>query len=116
MTKIVIKYKNNNNKTASLRENIMKNKLSVIILTAILGISPLTVNSQTSAAAGGMSVGTAVAIGVVGAALLVALGDSSSSAPAAVAGATPTSSASTSGSSTTAVSQTTTTTTSTSTN
>tara|TARA_B100000902_G_scaffold107412_1_gene109248 strand:- start:8506 stop:8781 length:276 start_codon:yes stop_codon:yes gene_type:complete len=51
--------------------------------------APLTSYGQPqaagTAAAGGMSVGTAVAIGVVGAALLVALGDSSSSAPAAVA-------------------------------
>ncbi len=93
------------------RENIMKNKLSIIILTAILGLSPMTGYSQqgSAGAAGGMSVGTAVAIGVVGAALLVALGDSSSSAPAAVPAAT--SSAATSASSTTAVSQTTTTTT-----
>lgn len=94
-----------------LRENIMKKKLSIMILTAMLSLSPMTGYSQQGSAAGGMSVGTAVAIGVVGAALLVALGDSSSSAPAAVPAAT--SSANTSASSTTAVSQTTTTTTST---
>lgn len=49
--------------------------------------APISGYSQSQAsggAAGGMSVGTAVAIGVVGAALLVALGDSSSSAPAGV--------------------------------
>jgi hypothetical protein len=91
----------------------MKNKLLVILATGLLAFgSASNINAQQgSAAAGGMSVGTAVAIGVVGAALLVALGDSSSSAPAAVAA--PTSSATTSASSTTAVSSTTTTTTST---
>ncbi len=95
----------------------MKNKLLVILATGLLSLgSASNINAQQgSTAAGGMSVGTAVAIGVVGAALLVALGDSSSSAPAAVS-ATPTSSATTSASSTTAVSSTTTTTTSTGTN
>ena len=64
----------------------MKNKLIAVIASLILGFGTAShVNAQSSEAAGGMSVGTAVAIGVVGAALLVALGDSSSSAPAAVA-------------------------------
>ena len=65
----------------------MKNKIIAVLASLIIALSPMsTVNAQSSSgsAAGGMSVGTAIAIGVVGAALLVALGDSSSSAPAAV--------------------------------
>ena len=64
----------------------MKNKIIAVLASLIIAFSPMsTINAQSSAgAAGGMSVGTAVAIGVVGAALLVALGDSSSSAPPAI--------------------------------
>ena len=65
----------------------MKN-FKAILLTVMLISAPISGYTQSessgSAAAGGMSVGTAVAIGVVGAALLVALGDSSSSSPGAV--------------------------------
>ena len=60
----------------------MKNIKTIILIMITLAGAPLTSHGQESSAAGGMSVGTAVAIGVVGAALLVALGDSSSSAPA----------------------------------
>ena len=68
----------------------MKNVKAIVLLMVMLIAAPISGYSQQQAggAAGGMSVGTAVAIGVVGAALLVALGDSSSSAPAGVAAAT----------------------------
>tara|TARA_B100000214_G_C23806206_1_gene552766 strand:+ start:62 stop:343 length:282 start_codon:yes stop_codon:yes gene_type:complete len=92
----------------------MKNRIVAIVLTIMIAASPvssLNAQSSSSTAAGGMSVGTAVAIGVVGAALLVALGDSSSSAPSAVTAAT--SGASTSGSTTPITPVTTTTTTTT---
>lgn len=64
----------------------MKNIKAIILLMVMLIAAPISgySQSQSGGAAGGMSVGTAVAIGVVGAALLVALGDSSSSAPEAV--------------------------------
>tara|TARA_B100001123_G_C15289684_1_gene1017011 strand:- start:86 stop:358 length:273 start_codon:yes stop_codon:yes gene_type:complete len=89
----------------------MRNKIIAIFASLLLAASPVTtVNGQTSGAAGGMSVGTAVAIGVVGAALLVALGDSSSSAPAAV---TPPAETANSSTSTTSVTTSVTTTTST---
>mgnify|MGYP000718220596 CR=1 FL=1 len=61
----------------------MKNKFIAMVATLVLAFGPISnVNAQSSGASGGMSVGTAVAIGVVGAALLVALGDSSSSSAA----------------------------------
>ena len=66
----------------------MKNFKTIILIMITLAGAPLTSHGQAGSAAGGMSVGTAVAIGVVGAALLVALGDSSSSAPAAVSSST----------------------------
>ena len=91
----------------------MKSKLIATIITVFLAMSPVAhVNAQqgsAGSAAGGMSVGTAVAIGVVGAALLVALGDSSSSAPAAVSAAASNSSAAASASTSTSVSTATTT-------
>ena len=88
----------------------MKNFKKIILVMIALAGAPLTSHGQAGSAAGGMSVGTAVAIGVVGAALLVALGDSSSSAPAAVsASASSSSSASTSASTATTVSTATTT-------
>ena len=64
----------------------MKNLKAVVLLMVMLVSAPISgySQSQPAGAAGGMSVGTAVAIGVVGAALLVALGDSSSSAAAGV--------------------------------
>tara|TARA_Y100000590_G_scaffold463007_1_gene628629 strand:- start:915 stop:1196 length:282 start_codon:yes stop_codon:yes gene_type:complete len=62
----------------------MKNFKTVILVMIALAGAPLTSHGQAGSAAGGMSVGTAVAIGVVGAALLVALGDSSSSSPTPV--------------------------------
>ena len=65
-----------------LRCKNMKNFKAIILVMIALAGAPLTSHGQAGSAAGGMSVGTAVAIGVVGAALLVALGDSSSSAPA----------------------------------
>ena len=97
----------------------MKNFKTIIVVMIALAGAPLTSHGQAGSAAGGMSVGTAVAIGVVGAALLVALGDSSSSAPAAVAAAASDSSAEASTSTTvvqSASSTTTTTTTTTVTN
>lgn len=75
------------NRGLELRCNYMKNFKTIILVMIALAGAPLTSHGQAGSAAGGMSVGTAVAIGVVGAALLVALGDSSSSAPAAAAGA-----------------------------
>jgi hypothetical protein len=68
------------------REDIMKNKLYTLMLSVIIGLSPVTgfTQSESAGAAGGVSAGTAVAIGIVGAALLVALSDSSSSAAAGV--------------------------------
>ena len=65
----------------------MKKKIAAMFITLLISIAPVTssYSQQGSTAAGGISPGTAIAIGVVGAALLVALGDSSSSAPAAVA-------------------------------
>ena len=68
----------------------MKNMKAIILIMIALAGAPLSGYSQSQAsagAAGGMAGGTAVAIGVVGAALLVALGDSSRSAPAAVSAA-----------------------------
>ena len=67
----------------------MKNKFLVAVISLVLTMAPIVgVNAQTEAsagsAAGGLSVGTAVAIGIVGAALLVALSDSSSPAAAGV--------------------------------
>ena len=97
----------------NIRLNIMKNKILATVVSILIAVSPVGVNAQqgsAGSASGGMSVGTAVAIGVVGAALLVALGDSSSSAPAAVsASASSSSSASTSASTATTVSTATTT-------
>ena len=81
------------NRSLELRCKYMKNFKTIIVVMIALAGAPLTSHGQAGSAAGGMSVGTAVAIGVVGAALLVALGDSSSSAPAAVAGAATDSSA-----------------------
>jgi len=66
----------------------MRNIIISAIASLVLATAPVALsNAQGTSAAGGMSVGTAVAIGVVGAALLVALGDSSSSAAAGVAAA-----------------------------
>ena len=98
----------------NIRLNIMKNKILATVVSILIAVSPVGVNAQqgsAGSASGGMSVGTAVAIGVVGAALLVALGDSSSSAPAAVSAsaASSSSSASTSASTATTVSTATTT-------
>ena len=101
----------------------MKNKIWATLLMMIFSLSSVTAYSQAepAGAAGGITTGTAVAIGIVGAALLVALGDSSSSAaagvsavavPAVVAGSTP---AATTTTGTTATSATTTTATSTTT-
>ena len=67
-----------------LRCKNMKNFKAIILVMIALAGAPLTSHGQAGSAAGGMSVGTAVAIGVVGAALLVALGDSSSSSPTPV--------------------------------
>ena len=53
----------------------MKNFKTIILIMITLAGAPLTSHGQAGSAAGGMSVGTAVAIGVVGAALLVALGE-----------------------------------------
>ena len=62
----------------------MKNKFVSVILSIMLMSASTSAYPHTgAAAAGGISAGTAIAIGVVGAALLVALGDSSSSSPAA---------------------------------
>jgi hypothetical protein len=63
----------------------MKNKIISVIATIILITSPLSGLNAQQEAAGGISAGTAVAIGIVGAALLVALSDSSSSAAAGIA-------------------------------
>lgn len=65
----------------------MKKRIVAVLASLLItfgSIANVNAQSSNSGASGGMSVGTAVAIGVVGAALLVALGDSSSSAPAAV--------------------------------
>ena len=82
MTKLHFKYINKASK-----EDNMKNKLYTLILSVIIGLSPVTgfTQSESAGAAGGVSAGTAVAIGIVGAALLIALSDSSSSAAAGVA-------------------------------
>ena len=56
----------------------MKNKILATVVSILIAVSPVGVNAQqgsAGSASGGMSVGTAVAIGVVGAALLVALGE-----------------------------------------
>tara|TARA_B110000008_G_C16930310_1_gene548419 strand:- start:210 stop:539 length:330 start_codon:yes stop_codon:yes gene_type:complete len=61
------------------------------IISIMLSVSPITSlhaqSAESSGAAGGISAGTAVAIGIVGAALLIALGDSSSSAAQGVTAA-----------------------------
>jgi len=69
----------------------VKNRILAFSLSLVMAISPLTgVNAQSSetktaaagGAASGISVGTAVALGIVGAVLLASIGSDSDAAPA----------------------------------
>ena len=93
----------------------MNKKIIALLVSLFMTVSPVSIVSAQSegAAAGGITAGTAVAIGIVGAALLVALGDSSNSAAAGVAAVAVTPAATTPAATTPAATTTTTTTTTT---